>query len=89
MIMRTTNNAEYYERKQEVKLRRQDLIEPELSYNVLGIAFRVFNDLGPGLYEKNYQQAMAIGLSGKNIKFIQQFPIKLRFLEESARLFWE
>jgi len=38
------------------KLRRQDLIYPELSYQIIGILFEVYNQLGSGYHEKYYQK---------------------------------
>ena len=49
------------------KLRRNDLLEPDLSYKIVGICFRVFNELGPGLHEKYYQKAMTIALREEKI----------------------
>ena len=65
--------------KHKSGLKRNDIIEPELSYEIVGLLFRVFNELGPGLKEKNYQKALSVGLSEKNINFEAQVPIKLEF----------
>jgi GxxExxY protein len=40
-------------------LKRKDIIEPELSYKIIGCAFEVLNTIGPGHLEKVYQKAMA------------------------------
>ena len=61
------------------RLKRDDIIEPKLSYEIVGLLFRVFNELGPGLKEKNYQKALALGLVERNINFKEQVPIKLKF----------
>jgi len=50
-------------------VRRKDLIYPELSYEIVGCAFEVWNELGPGHLEKTYQQAMAVMMRKKNLKF--------------------
>lgn len=60
------------------------MIEPELSYKIVGTLFRVYNELGPGLYEKNYQKAVASELSLQKIGFKQEVPIKLRFVESNV-----
>ena len=39
---------------------KNDLIYPELSYKIIGCAFAVFNDLGPGRLEKYYQAGMKL-----------------------------
>ena len=35
-----------------IKLKREDILFPELSYEIMGCAFEVFNQLGPGHAEK-------------------------------------
>lgn len=47
----------------------EKIIEPELSYQIVGAAFNVFNRLGPGLVEKDYQQAFAAELKTTAILF--------------------
>lgn len=41
---------------------KDDLLYPELSYTLMGCAFEVFNELGPGHLEKFYQRAYAVAL---------------------------
>lgn len=60
-------------------LRRNDLIEPQLSYTVVGVLYRVFNEIGPGLHEKYYQRAVAAGLRDAGVTFQQEVPIPLKF----------
>ncbi len=38
-------------------LLRNDLVYPELSYKLVGYAYEVFVELGPGHSEKTYQKA--------------------------------
>ena len=61
------------------KLVRKDLVYPELSYELVGCAFEVFNELGPGHVEKNYQKAFAVMLKLKNIAFSEQVYYPLVF----------
>lgn len=63
----------------QVAVRRDDLVEPELSYSVIGCAFEVFNELGHGHAEKYYQRAFAILFENKNIRFKEQVYYTLRF----------
>ena len=63
-------------------LKRDDLIFPELSYTIIGCAYEVFNELGPGHAEKYYQRAMAIAFSQKKIRFKEQVYYSLKFKEE-------
>lgn len=55
-----------------MKLRRTDLIYPELSYKILGCAFNVHNKLGGGLPEKYYQKALAEAFRKANLEFKAQ-----------------
>lgn len=59
-------------------LKREDLVYPELSYQIIGILFDVYNKLGFGNSEKVYQRAVAIALKNAGLKFREQayFPIK-------------
>lgn len=60
------------------KLRRKDILYPELSYKIIGCAFDVYNELGAGHNEKYYQRALAEALKRIGLKFIEQqsFPLK-------------
>ena len=51
----------------ESKLKRNDLIYPELSYKIIGCAFEIYNELGFGHAEKYYQKAMAIALKRRGL----------------------
>ena len=35
------------------------IIYPELSYKIIGVAFKIFNEIGFGMSEKFYQKAFA------------------------------
>lgn len=49
------------------------------SYDIVGCCFDVFNKLGPGLKEKNYQKALEAVFTEKKIDFKSQLyvPIKI------------
>lgn len=64
------------------QLRRDDLVYPELSYKIIGCAYEVWDELGPGHMEKVYQRALAIVFKSKNIKFEEQVYYKLKFRTE-------
>ncbi|MDD4664296.1 MAG: GxxExxY protein [Caldisericia bacterium] len=53
------------------------LIYKELSYQVVGVLFDVYNEIGPGHDEKTYELAVATGLGLKNIEFSRQVPADL------------
>src|SRR5437016_14377981 len=65
------------------KLNRQDLIFPELSYQMVGLAFEVYNELGSGQKEKIYQAAMSRLLTQHNVTFKEQVYHPLIFREEN------
>ncbi|MBI4932166.1 MAG: GxxExxY protein [Bacteroidetes bacterium] len=63
-------------------VRRDDLVFPELSYQIVGCAYEVFDELGPGHLEKIYQRAFAISLKRKEIKYAEQVGYLLKFKDE-------
>jgi len=74
----------------ESKLKRTDLVYPELSYIIVGCAYDVFNELGFGHAEKFYQKAMAIALKNKGLAFKEQFYGPLKFQNELiGKLFFD
>lgn len=63
-------------------LQREDLIYPELSYKLVGLAYNVFNELGHGHLEKIYQKAYAKELKEAGIVFKEQAPYQVIYKEE-------
>lgn len=63
-------------------LQRKDLIYPELSYKLVGLAYDVFNELGHGHLEKVYQRAYAKELKDAQIIFKEQAPYQVIYKEE-------
>ena len=63
-------------------LRRDDLVYPELSYSIIGCAYEVWDELGPGHLEKMYQKAMAIAFRNRKITFQEQVHYSLKFKSE-------
>jgi methylenetetrahydrofolate dehydrogenase (NADP+)/methenyltetrahydrofolate cyclohydrolase len=57
----------------------KDLIHKELSYEVIGILYEVYNELGYGHNEKYYQRAAAYKLQQKNLKFKEQLYAPVMF----------
>jgi len=53
----------------------KDVVYPELSFKIIGAAFSVFNELGWGLSEKQYQQALAKELTDLGISFKGSFGV--------------
>ena len=63
-------------------IKKQDLIYPELSYKLVGLAYNVFNELGHGHLEKIYQKAYAKELKEAGIIFKEQAPYQVIYKEE-------
>ena len=61
---------------------RKDLIYPELSYQIVGVLFEVYNQLGPGYPEKYYQKAIAEELKNYNLSFQEQVYSPVIFSEK-------
>ena len=61
---------------------KPDLLYPELSYELIGCAYDVFNELGFGHYEKYYQKAYAAALNSKKIKYKEQIYFALKFRDK-------
>ncbi|HLA83590.1 MAG TPA: GxxExxY protein [Thermoguttaceae bacterium] len=51
----------------------------ELTHIVIGCAYRVHNELGPGYYEKVYENAMRIELAEAGLRVEQQHPIPVMY----------
>ncbi|MBI2514764.1 GxxExxY protein [Candidatus Wolfebacteria bacterium] len=65
------------------KIKDSEIIFPDLSYKVVGIAFEVFNELGWGLPEKDYQKAMVKEFSNSGISFKEEYYIPLKYKASS------
>ncbi len=59
------------------KIKKTDLLYPELSYKIVGALLEVNKELGPNHQEKHYQKAIAEEFRLKGINFKEQVPIKL------------
>lgn len=62
----------------------RELIYPELSYEILGSLFCVYNQIGYGHKEAIYQKALAKELSARKIKYIEQVLSKLKYKDEEV-----
>ena len=61
----------------KARLKRKDLVYPDLCYKIIGILFDIWTKVGPGHKEKFYQNAVAQGFRLANIDFKEQLPAKL------------
>jgi GxxExxY protein len=59
---------------------KKDLVYPDLSYQIIGCAFDVFNNIGGGHKEVVYQKAMSIALKEKGLAYTEQsyYPVKFK-----------
>ena len=55
------------------------LIYPDLSYKIIGIVFKIFNQLGYGYQEKHYQRALATALDKEKLKFSREEEVKIKY----------
>jgi GxxExxY protein len=59
-----------------------NLIYPELSYQIVGLAMDVHNELGYGFLEKVYENALMVLLRKAGIRAQQQCPVSVCFQGE-------
>ena len=55
------------------------VIYPELSYEIIGTLFDVWNTVGHGHKESFYQKAIAKNFEDKNISFKEQIGVKIKY----------
>ncbi len=61
-------------------------VEDEISYDIRGAAFKIYNELGPGLLESVYEATMAFTLTKMGRKVQTQLPIPVVFEEVKLEL---
>ncbi|MBL4658539.1 MAG: GxxExxY protein [Flavobacteriales bacterium] len=59
---------------------KKAILYPDLSYQIVGCAYDVYNHLGPGHKEAFYQKAMSVALKDMGIAFVEQkyYPLKFK-----------
>ena len=55
----------------------------EVVQRVIGLCIEVHRELGPGLLESAYEEALAYELSGANISFVRQCEVPLRYKDRA------
>ncbi|MEO5907809.1 MAG: GxxExxY protein [Ginsengibacter sp.] len=60
------------------------MTENEISYQIRGCIFKVYNNLGPGLLESAYEAALAYELNKAGLRYATQ--VALPMIYESLRL---
>ncbi len=58
-----------------------DLIYKEETYQIIGVAIEVYNELGSGFLESVYQEAMEIESRKRNLPFTSQKALKIKYKE--------
>jgi GxxExxY protein len=58
-------------------LRRKDLIYPDLCYQIIGILYEIYKQLGSGYQEKYYQRIAAKEFQDRGVKYREQIPVPL------------
>lgn len=62
-----------------------EIIYPELSYKIMGVLFKIYNELGGGYQEKVYQAATRRELIKNNLGFIEQ--VKIDLFYDGSKIF--
>lgn len=65
------------------KLTKKKIVLPYLSYKIMGILFRVHNELGPSLLEKYYQRGISKELRRSKLRFKKEVAVEIRYRNES------
>jgi GxxExxY protein len=60
------------------------LIYPELSFKIIGIIFKVYNELGYGYREKNYQKALEIAFKKEGLTYSKEAFVNIKYEGESV-----
>lgn len=56
-----------------------ELVYPELSYKIIGIVYKIYNELGGGYQEKYYQEALKREFKKNGLGFIEQLKVELQY----------
>lgn len=59
------------------KLKRNDLVYPDLCYQIIGILFEIYRQLGSRYQEKYYQKVVALELKRCGLSYKQQVSVPL------------
>jgi len=56
-----------------------EIVYPELSYKIVGILYKVYNELGGGYQERYYQQVIKREFKEAQIPFLEQIRVDLDY----------
>lgn len=68
----------------EYEVRKTDLLYPDLSFQIVGVLYDVYNALGAGHHEKYYHRGLVAGFKSKNIKYINEYPAEMKVYNEAV-----
>ena len=60
------------------------MTENEISYLIRGAIFKVYNELGPGLFESVYEKAFEVALNSKGLDVRRQIQVPVWFREQKV-----
>ena len=63
-------------------IQKVELAYPELSYKLMGLMFAVHNELGAGLREKTYEDAVEMAFKKVGINYSRQIHFPINFQGE-------
>ncbi|HEY0030038.1 MAG TPA: GxxExxY protein [Bacteroidia bacterium] len=63
------------------ELKRKDLLYPELSFQIVGCAFEVYNEIGFGFKKIIYQKALSLAFKEKGLSFKEQVKFEIKYKE--------
>jgi|SRR3989344_1079742 len=70
------------------KIRRTDLVYPELCYQILGILFEVWKNVGFGHQEKVYQRASIAAFKEAGLFVEEQLPVVLMYKRSKVGVYY-
>jgi GxxExxY protein len=56
--------------------------ENEISYKIIGAAIEIHKNIGPGLLESAYENALSYDLKGMGLNVLQQVPMSFIYKTE-------
>lgn len=69
-------------------LQDKSQLHPEITEAVIGCAFEVIKELGPGFLESVYEKALLLALRQKGLSAVTQYPLKVSFRGENVGEFF-
>lgn len=69
-------------------LRRKDLIYPELCYQIMGVLFEIWTEMGFGYKERFYQKAIVNEFKNVGLKFEEQLPVKIQYKNQVVGVYY-